>query len=187
MSLPRGVARFAAIAIIALLGGCGGGGGGTSTSEPAANPLGHSAAGPASDFETKGGDNSIQRFGREGSATDRQEAAAALHGYLDARAAGKWDKACGYMAPDLVRSLGQLDPAAGGGSPDCWKVLADLSAGVPRATLRQSAEADVGALRIEGENAFLLYRGSHDTDYFMPMTRQGKTWRVTAIAPSPLS
>lgn len=146
-------------------------------------PVHHdSPTGPAP-FEAKGGDNSIQEFGAEGSASDFDAAATALHGYLDARAAGAWRAACSYMSAAVVKSLAQLSGDNGGGA-GCPEIIASLSAAVPAAALREAAEAEVGALRTEGDRAFLLFHGAHGIAYFMPMAAEDGTWKVAAIAAS---
>jgi hypothetical protein len=136
-------------------------------------------------FEARGGDNSIQEFGAEGSGADFEAAATALHGYLDARAAAAWTAACSYMSAAAATSLSQLTGASGG-EASCPEALATLSAGVPTAALEEAAEAEVGALRTEGDRAFLIFRGAREADYFMPMVRDGGAWKVAAIASSAL-
>jgi len=150
---------------------------------------GDQATGAAA-FETKGGDNSIQESGSEGSPSELRDAAATLHRYLDARAAGEWAEACASMAKGLTTSLSQLTAGAGGGkgkAPSCAKLLAGLSAGLPPSALHEATVAEVGALRTEGTHGFLLFHGAHGDDYFMPMAREGGEWKVAAIAPSLLS
>ncbi len=51
---------------------------------------------------------------------------------------------------------------------------------------RETTRAEVGALRIKGQSAFLLFHGAHHTDYFMPMAKEGGGWKVAAIAASAL-
>jgi hypothetical protein len=148
-------------------------------------PVHHDSAVGSSRFETKGGDNSIQQLGAEASGADFSAAATALHGYLDARAAGAWRAACAYLAAGLVESLSHL--SAGSSSerqPSCAQALAGFSAGLPADALREAAEADVGAFRVEGDRGFLLFRGAHGIDYFMPVGREGGEWKVAALAPS---
>lgn len=148
------------------------------------NP-GHDSARGAATFETKGGDNSIQESGSEGSGSELNQAAVALHGYLDARAAGEWGRACSFVTAGLITSMSQL--AAGeGGKATCAKLLASLSSSAPPATLREAAVADVGALRVDGDFAFLLFHGAGGTDYFMPMARVSGVWKVAAISASAL-
>ncbi len=181
-------ALFATLSLIA----CGGGGEETSTTSSgtttaASKPPSHqdSATG-AAPFEVKGGDNSIQEFGSEAAGTEFEAAAAALHGYLDARAAGAWSDTCSHMAAPVAASLAQLSGGGSGGGTSCPETVASLSAGVPDAALEEAAEAEIGALRVEGDRAFLLFHGAHDADYYMPMAQEGGEWKVAAIAPSAL-
>jgi hypothetical protein len=136
-------------------------------------------------FETKGGDNSIQESGSEASSSELDQAAVVLHGYLDSRAAGSWGRACTFVTPGLIASMRQLAGGAGA-KLSCPKLFASLSAGLPAAALREAAIAEVGALRVKGDSAFLLFHGAHGADYFISMVREGGEWKVAALAPSPL-
>jgi hypothetical protein len=147
-------------------------------------PAHDDSGGGSQQFEAKGGDNSIQEFGSESSGDEFAEAAAALHGYLDARAAGSWAAACDYIAPGFAKSVSSL--AQGSEEVGCPKLLAQLSAGVPAAALREAAIADVGSLRAEGDSGFVIFTGRGGETYFMPMSHQGGRWRVAALAPSAL-
>lgn len=149
----------------------------------------HDSGGGAAQFEEKGGDNSIQEFGAESSGSEFEQAAATLHDYLDARAAHAWAASCRYLAPVVVEQLAQLASAGGansgkGSKPSCARLVAGLSAGVPSSALREAAVADVGALRVRGRSAFLLFVGPHGARFFVPMAREGDRWKVAAIAPS---
>jgi hypothetical protein len=144
----------------------------------------HDSGGGADQFETKGGDNSIQESGSEAGSSELALAAAALHGYLDARAAGQWATACTYLANGVIVQLSQLSGSAR--KLPCAKLLAGLAAGVTSGAAREAAQADVGALRVNGDSAFLLLHGAHGIDYFIPMAREGAEWKVAAIAPSAL-
>lgn len=147
-------------------------------------PAHHDSQTGAAAFEVKGGDNSIQEFGAEASEAEFQQAASALHGYLDARAAGAWSAACSYLLPDVSVSLAELGGEEG---RSCPKALASLSAGISPADLREAAEVEVAALRTEGDHGFLLVHGAAGVDYFMPMAGEGGDWKVAAIAPSAIA
>jgi hypothetical protein len=156
--------------------------------DPEFTPQPHQdSGGGTGQFEAEGGDNSIQEYGEETSGSDFAEAAEVLHVYLDARAAGAWDVACKQLpaaiAGELVRQLGA---ARGEQKPSCGETLAALAAAVPAAALREAAEVDVGALRVEGDTGFLLLRGAGDEHYFIPMRREDGGWKVAGIAASPL-
>lgn len=142
----------------------------------------HDSGGGAAQFRVKGGDNSIQEYGAEAGGSELDEAAAALHGFLDSRAAGDSAKACSYVAASVTGSLQQL---AGKGK-GCGAILGALSRGVPQSALEEAAEADVGAMRVEGDRSFLIYRGARNTNYAMPMTKEGNAWKVAALAGTPL-
>lgn len=147
-------------------------------------PPHHDSGGGVKQFESKGGDNSIQESGSEASGPEFAAAAAALHAYLDARAAGAWAVACEYLSPGAYEPL--TEPGGGGG-PSCPEVLARLSGGLPQRALREVAVADVGSFRVEGDSGFILFHGAHGADWFAPMVREDGHWKVGAIAPSALS
>lgn len=148
---------------------------------------GHSGGGGAAEFRVPGGDNSIQEFGAEAGRSELAEAAAALHGFLDARVAGEWSKACAYLTKSTIESLEQLAARSKHGHESCGAVMKGLSGGVPKSSLEEAAQADVGALRIEGDRAFLLYHGARNTDYAISMTTEGGAWKVETLAGVPLS
>jgi hypothetical protein len=140
----------------------------------------------AASFETAGGDNSIQRYGAEASHAEIEQASAALHAYLAARAAGEWARACKDTAASLVVSLEQASGAAGNGKVDCPRSLAAISVGMPSSERENSTKADVGAMRVKGSQGILLYHGAGHTDYVMPMSKDGAQWKVAAPAASVL-
>lgn len=186
-------AALALTAAALVAGGCGSGG-----SASVAEQTSHSAHGVESGeaeaakpgqrhrapFEVKGGDNSIQRFGKEAGAKDLRAAGAALHAYLDARAAQAWSRACSYLARGASTQLAQLSGSSG--ARGCAQGLAAFSA-LPRRALKEAAIAQIGALRRAGSSGFLLFHGARGAAMYMPMALEGGRWKVAAIAPSPLS
>jgi hypothetical protein len=147
----------------------------------------HDSGGGSKQFEVKGGDNSVQEFGEEGSESELQQAATALHGFLDARAEGDFKAACSYLGPETAKSLQQLAAASKGlQGAACPQLLAALSKGVPVSTLAEAAQANVGSLRFEGERAFLIYRGAAKQVYAIAMVKQGGEWKVASLSGTPL-
>jgi hypothetical protein len=158
---------------------------------PAGSEKKHESSGSgAEQFESKGGDNSIQKFGSEVRGAELDETAAVLHAFLDARAARDWAAACerlsAVVAEQLVAQLGAAQGNGGDSEPDCATVLAKLVDAVPNAGLREAAVADIGAFRAEGDHGFLLFHGADGGAYFMPMAREDGRWKVAAVAASPL-
>jgi hypothetical protein len=148
----------------------------------------HDSGGGAEQYKTKDGANPIQNYGAEPSSSEFEAAARVMHEYFDARAVGAWEVACERLtraiSEELVR---QLAGESGEEHTDCAAVLADLTAGFPAAALKEAAIADAGALRVEGDSGFLLFRGRGGKEFFIPMHREGGRWKVAAVATSPLS
>jgi hypothetical protein len=172
-----------------------GGGGGKSSGSGGGNsgndqPIRHNDSGGGStQYRVKGGDNSVQDFGDEADTSERDQAAEAVHGFLDARANRDWAKACTYLAAPVVE---QLESAAEKSEQlkdkGCAAILEALSSQANRKLLREeAAQADVGSLRIEDERAFVIFRGLDKTVYTIPMVDEDGEWRLGSIAPTPLS
>jgi hypothetical protein len=153
-------------------------------------PQQHSDSGGGSaQFRTNGGDNSIQEFGDEAESSDFDEAAVALHNFLDARAEGNWAAACEYMSNGVVESFQQLSAQSsqvkGAG---CAEILGALTNPAAKQVMKaEAAKADARSLRVEGERAFLIYTGLEGTVYMMPMANEDGAWKVAALAGSALS
>jgi hypothetical protein len=152
-------------------------------------PEQHDDSGGGSDeYRVKGGDNSIQEFGEEATGSEFEEAAAALHNFLDARAAGNWAASCEYLSESFVRSVEQLASRSkelkGAG---CGALLKNLTNQAALPLLREEAEsADVASLRREDEQAFLIYRGLEGDIMAISMAIEGGEWKVGSISGVPI-
>jgi len=173
----------------------GGSNGASTASKPQSKPppepkffprVHHDSGGGSSQFRVKGGDNSIEEYGGESSGSEFEEASAALHDYLDARAAGAWAAACEYLAAGVALQLAQLTETQGGEGSGCRQALASISLELAPGVLREAAVADVASLRTEGDSGFLLFNGAHGVDYFVPVAREDGAWKVAAPVPSAL-
>ena len=159
-------------------GSAGGTGGGPAKSGQSSNE-------GSAPFRTSGGDNSIQNFGEEASPAELEAATVALSGYLDARAKGSWAKSCTYLARSAVAPLEQLassSPKLKG--KDCGAILAALEGRAPASSRVSTLKGPIASLRFEGERGFALYHGPDGVDYFVPMVKEGGSWKVGALAPS---
>jgi hypothetical protein len=152
-----------------------------------ANPH-HDSGGGSAPFATKTGDNSIQESGKEGSPAETEAAAAVLHAYLDARVAHRWSDACFYLSAGYAATIEAFAEryAKGKGVKSCPEVLEALATGSTQQALEETAHADVGALRIEGDHGFVLYRGPGGEAYAMPMVLEGGAWKVGSLEGAPL-
>jgi len=170
------------------------GGGGKSSGSGGGNssdkPVHHSDSGGGSaQYRVKGGDNSVQNFGNEADTSERDQAAANVHGFLDARANQDWAKACSYLAGPVKDQLESVAEKAeqfeGKGCPAILEALA--SQANPKLLREEAAQANVGSLRTEDERAFVIFRGLDNTVYTIPMVDEDGEWLLGSIAPTPLS
>jgi hypothetical protein len=146
------------------------------------------SGGGAAQYRVKGGDNSVQEFGQEAGASEFEAAATALHSFLDARAEGNWDAACRYMSKSTIESFEQLAAPAKSGEGSCGSILAKITNPAAKQALEEEAEeADVGSLRTEGDQAFLIYTADGKTIFAIPMAKQGDEWKVASLAGTPLN
>ena len=153
-------------------------------------PEHHSDSGGGSQqFVQKGGDNSVQEFGEEADSSEFNAAAVALHDFLDARAQGNWAAACQYMSKSTIESFEKLVAQAKQvEDKSCGGILEKLTNPAAKDAMKAEAEkADVGSLRIEGEQAFVIYAGTDGIVLAMPMANEGGDWKVASLAGTPLN
>lgn len=153
-------------------------------------PKQHDDSGGGSEkYRVKGGDNSVQEFGEEADAEEFDAAAVAVHNFLDARAESNWAAACEYMAKSVIESFEKLAVQAKQiEDASCGGILEKLTNPAAKEAMKEEAEkANVGSLRIEGEQAFVIYTGVAGTILAMPMVNEGGTWKVASLAGTPLN
>jgi hypothetical protein len=167
------------------------GGGGSGSFVPREH---EDSGGGSSQFRTKGGDNSIQDFGEESDASDFKEAASTLHGFLDARAAEDWESACSFLSEEVRQMLEKLaaqanrDQSKSIDDTSCARIMAVLTNPAAMPALREeAAQADVASLRVEGDRAFIIYRGPKDTVVTIPMANKDGSWKVASLGGTPIA
>lgn len=153
-------------------------------------PKKHNDSGGGSEqFKVKGGDNSVQEFGEEADTEEFDAAAVALHNFLDARAEGNWAAACQYMSSSVIESFEKLAAQAKQiEDTSCGGILEKLTNPAAAQSMKEeAAKANVGSLRIEDEQAFVIYTGIDGTVMAMPMANEDGDWKVASLAGTPLS
>jgi len=136
--------------------------------------------------QAKGGDNSIQGFGAEASPAERLAAARVLSAYLEAYANGDAKTACALLASGVTQLLERGLSTAGGSAVSCTQAMARLTSNITAAQRDQVARARVLSLRVGGDRAFAIYRGTGNQFLALPMAKEGGAWRVGAVAGTPL-
>lgn len=146
------------------------------------------SGGGAAQYEDKGGDNSVQEFGREADRSEFEAAATALHNFLDARAEGNWDATCRYLSKGTIESFERFAATAKSGEESCGGILEKITNPAAKQLLvEEAAKADIGSLRSEGNRAYLIYTTGGRTVFAMPMAREGDGWKVAGLAGTPLN
>ena len=145
---------------------------------------------PARVPRTKGGDNSIQDFGREASDPERAAAARVLAAYLAAYEHGDGPTACSLLSSDarerLEQALGQAAAKAGRPALGCARILTAFGTHLPSQARRQLTAVRLLSLRVEGDRAFAIYDAADQKAYPVPMAKESGAWRVVALPGSPL-
>jgi hypothetical protein len=157
------------VLLAAVIAGCGGGGddgkSGSSTSSP------------------NGAASTIEEFGSPLEGAEAEQLEADLHGYLDARAAGEWAKACKGLAKPSQKVLSRLAKRSktieGDGCAAAMQSITEQRSPSERGDL---AEADVESVRREGSRAYVIYSGAKDAKYAMPATHEGGRWGFSVSA-----
>jgi hypothetical protein len=136
-------------------------------------------------FKVPGGDNSIQEFGQAAAGSDLSQADEAVAALFRAFNSADWSEVCGkYLTKktfESIQKIAQSSPVAKGKS--CPEVLGALySTGVTP----NMPESGVGAMRIDGELGFALYRGTDGKGYAIAMENEGGRWKLSSLGPTPL-
>ncbi|MGB7587372.1 MAG: hypothetical protein WBM00_01545 [Solirubrobacterales bacterium] len=148
----------------------------------------HDSDGGSGQFIVKGGDNSVQEYGEEASPSEFEAAATALHNFLDARAESNWAAVCAYISKGTITSIEHLARGAKPGTDtSCAAILAGVISQAAKPELKAEAEnADVRSLRVEGENAFVIYTNK-SVIVAMPILKEDGGWKVSSLGGTPLN
>lgn len=190
MTAPRGIDRkvqlhrlgapTAAVLILALLpvsfAACGSGGDSSSSTAATGNDAVAQKAGRA-----------IRRFGHEATGSQAKQAEAAVTGYLDARTAEEWSKACSYLAKSnrdfLAQAAAKVKQIQG---DSCAAFLAASEAHLSASERADFAGADVEAVRVEDGQGLAIYGNSAGAEYSTSIKAEGGKWKVAASGGTPL-
>jgi hypothetical protein len=135
---------------------------------------------------SRGGDNSIQTWGRESSAQERDEVTAILQAFLDARAAADWATACSYLAAEQRAEFESLGNGDKRGNAACAETMRAFAVGVPPSAYDEEAQIDyVLSLRVGEGHAFLIYtRPDTSKIYANALREEDGTWKVVSVGPT---
>ena len=128
-----------------------------------------------------GGDNSIQTFGAEAETTEEEEITTAMASFLRAMAARDYDAICNGLSDANTAQLEQLMKLKKEVGTDCPTVLKSLLVG-PTSEAQKAAEGTVYQVRVEGENAFILFTPLGGTASYFVMKHDPDGWKSTSLS-----
>lgn len=127
------------------------------------------------------------QFGSELAGVEARRAVATLRGYLDARAQGRWARACSYLTAstrDLVEQAASSERISG---TDCPSYIAASSEKLLPAQRAALERAIVGSVRGDGERGHVLYQVPGDGERAMPIrATEGGSWKLAALSGTPV-
>lgn len=164
-------------------GGSNGGDGGSSGGSGKGSDSG------SKEFVAPGGNNSIQEYGDEASASEREQASSELETYMRARAAKARKSACATLSKVALSQLQDLAVAVPGvGKGDsCVTILVAIDKQTPPSARANTMTGPIGSLRVEEDRGFALYHGTDDVNYTIQMVKEGGLWKVGGLIPFPVS
>lgn len=171
-----------ALLIAALaVGGCGDGGEETTPASQDAT----TTAPDRAEEDSRGGEKSIEEFGEEAAGADRGSILGTFDGYLEAVAEEDAAAACSYLSATVQRSLKQL-VARGKENLECAQILPRLLAPTAATVAREQARGEVTRVRVEGDQAFVVFRAPGAKLYVLGLVDEDGEWKATTIAASVL-
>lgn len=132
----------------------------------------------------EGGEKSIERFGAEAQGSSRGKILATFHNYLNAIAAEDFGEACTYLTKMVRQSMTQL--AGQGRQASCSQLLSKLLAPSAPAISRQQVAGEIKKVRVEGDQAFVVFHAPGAKLFQMTLSREGGRWKVTTVVTSVL-
>lgn len=146
--------------------------------------------GAAREFLVPGGDNLVQTFGVEASATEREEASKVIHAWMKARVAEDWVTDCRHLSRDYKKALVWDDAylVSEGKVKTCPQALeyfGDAASGTSGNTLT----GPIDSLRVKSPDeteteweAFAQWHGPK-RDWVLPLEREKGAWKVAIASP----
>ena len=163
-------------------GGSEEGGGGSSSEGPHGPGLAEKAKPDTKGFKAPpGGDNSIQTFGGEAESSEEKEITTAMASFLRAMAARDYNAICDGLSEANIGQLEQLMKLKKEVGTDCPTVLKSLLVG-PTDEAQKAAEGTVYQVRVEGENAFVMFTPVGGTASYFVMKHDPDGWKSTSLS-----
>jgi hypothetical protein len=161
----------------------GNGGGSSSDTGPSGPGLSEKAKPDTKGFKAPpGGDNSIQTYGEEAESSEEEEITTAMASFLRAMAARDYPAICEGLSEANRGQLEQLAKLKKEIGTDCPSILKSLLVG-PTDEAKKAAEGTVYQVRVEGDNAFVMFTPLGGTASYFVMKHDPDGWKSTTLSP----
>jgi hypothetical protein len=127
-----------------------------------------------------GGDDSIQTFGEEAEGEEEDEVVAAMRSFFRALASGDADRVCAGLSSGNVKQF-ELFLKAQNKEGDCTTVLSKFL-GRQKGEAERAVNGQVYQVRVEDENAFVMFIPEGGSPSYFVMKREGDEWKSTSVS-----
>jgi hypothetical protein len=143
---------------------------------------GDSGSGGGSDQFRAQAKSPLLDFGEEGSEAELEQAEAAVSDFLAVHSREDWEATCDLLSNPMKDKLERLATNSTGLEDTSCAAFLDAFAVLSAQEKRDGAEIEGGSLRRQGAKGYLIYSGSEEVVYAMPLDQQDGEWRVAAIS-----
>jgi len=184
---PSTVLLLSLLAAFAL-SACGdsGGQGERSSSTPRSEEVGPANSGSRDESRYEGSEETVERYGSEARGSRAEAIVGAERGYLLALAKRDFGTACSYLVQSVTRSLVQTAPPQLR-AKDCPLILPRFLRAAAFAAAREQAKAKIRRVRVEGNQAFVIFHAPGARLFVFGLQRERGAWKATTIAASILA
>jgi hypothetical protein len=140
------------------------------------------ATSATSSAQRETGEQSIERFGEEAGGSEREAILAAKQEYLNALASEDYAAACELLSRQTRLSIERF--AGQSRANDCAEVLVKVLARSAAATARLQANGEIAKVRVEGEQAFVIFSAPGAKLYVFTFVRESNEWKAATVSPS---
>jgi hypothetical protein len=144
-----------------------------------------SASQPGKTEERETGEQSVEGFGHAATGQEQKQVLAAERGYLRALSARDFKTACTYLSASVTQSLRRA-AVAELRAKRCPAIVPKLLAPGAIAVAKEHLKGKVTKVRVEGRQAFVIYRAPGAKLYVFTILREAGGWKVTTLIGSVL-
>jgi hypothetical protein len=129
-----------------------------------------------------GGDNSIQTYGEEAESSEEKEITTAMASFLRAMASRDYNAVCEGLSESnrgQIEQLAKIKKELGTSCPEILKAV--LVGSTDEA--KKAAEGTVYQVRVEGENAFVMFTPLGGSASYFVMKHDPDGWKSTSLSP----